>query len=223
MTYSLDATIGNITNKLSEMGLLETTLIFFLSDNGGAHNNSSSNFPLKGFKGNKYEGGIRVPFFVRYGSTFSGKFDGLTSSLDILPTAMSAAGITLSTTKKPLDGADLLPYLLGNATGNPHEKLFWRKEDKAAMRMGDYKLIRVEGVGDRLYNLKNNPGETIDLCASEPTVYTHMSRELKQWESGLINPPLWDEGVWTNVTREIHRDLMNNQSVRRYAPMNKID
>jgi len=218
MTYSVDVAIGKVIDELSALGKLDNTLIFFLSDNGGAPNNTSSNFPLKGFKGNKFEGGIRVPFFVRYGKYFSGKFNGLTSSLDILPTAMSAAGIALNTTKKPLDGINLLPYLEGKAIGSPHEKLFWRKEDKAAMRLGEYKLIRVDGVGERLYNLKNNPGETKDLCTSEPAVYNLMMRELKQWENGLVNPPLWNEGEWTNVTREIHRDLMNNQPVRRFTP-----
>ena len=221
MTYSVDAAIGKVTEKLSEAGILDNTLIFFLSDNGGAHNNTSSNYPLKGFKGNKFEGGIRVPFFVKYGKRFSGKFDGLVSSLDILPTAMSAAGIALNTTKNTLDGVDLHPYLQGMVSGNPHQKLFWRKQDMAAMRMGNYKLIRIAGIGERLYNLKNNPKETTDLCSSQPKVYKQMMCELKQWETELINPPLWGEGEWNDVTHEIHRDLMNNVPVKFFTPSKK--
>ena len=221
MTYSVDAAIGKVVDELSALGTLDNTLIFFLSDNGGAHNNTSSNFPLKGFKGNKFEGGIRIPFFVKYGNKLSGKYDGLVSSLDMLPTAMSAAGIALNTVKKPLDGVDLLPYLSNKQSGNPHDKLFWRKDEMAAMRMGDYKLIRIVGVGERLYNLKNNPGETIDLSSSQLDVYAQMMLELKQWETGLINPLLWNEGEWNDVTREIHRDLMNNQPVKKTEPGKK--
>ena len=218
MTYSVDAAIGKVIQKLSDCGIYDNTLIFFLSDNGGANNNTSSNFPLKGFKGNKFEGGIRVPFIVKYGNRFSGKYDGLVSSLDMLPTAMSAAGISLSTTKNPLDGINLISYLDGKEKGDPHKKLFWRKQDMAAMRMGDYKLIRVAGVGERLYNLKNDLGETKDLCESEPLIYRQMMNDIKQWEKGLITPLLWNEGEWNDVTREIHRDLMNNQDVKVFAP-----
>jgi len=218
MTFAVDKAIGRIVDKLSEEGKLQNTLIFFLSDNGGAHNNMSSNYPLKGFKGNKYEGGIRVPFFVKYGNRFQGQFANLVSSLDILPTAMSVAGIPISTTKKPLDGVNLLPYLQNKVNGNPHEKLFWRKEGMAAMRMGEYKLIRAEGVGERLYNLKDDLGEIQDLSSLQPDVLKQMMKDLKQWETGLINPPLWNEGPWTEVTKEIHRKLMNNQSVNKYSP-----
>lgn len=221
MTYSVDQAIGNVINQLREQDIFDNTLIFFISDNGGAHNNTSSNYPLKGFKGNKFEGGLHVPYFVAYGKRFKGKFDGIVSSLDILPTAMSAANIDLKTTKHPLDGVDLFPFLEGKTEGNPHEKLFWRKDEMAAMRMGDYKLIRVIGVGERLYNLKKNPGETDDLKTSQPAVFEQMMKELKEWEEGLINPPLWNEGVWTDVTRNIHRDLMNNQKVKRFSPADK--
>ncbi len=218
MTYSLDQGVGKIIDQLKAQGIFENTIIFFLNDNGGAHNNSSSNYPLKGFKGNKFEGGARVPYFITYGNRFKGQFDGIVSSLDILPTGMTAAGIDVKRTKKPLDGVNLLPFLEGKKTGNPHEKLFWRKDEMAAMRMGDYKLIRVVGVGERLYNLKTNPGETEDLKASLPAIFDQMMIELKEWEKGLINPPLWDEGVWTEVTRGIHRDLMNNEKVKKFNP-----
>jgi arylsulfatase A-like enzyme len=218
MTYSVDQAIGKVIDQLEKSNQIENTLIFFLSDNGGAHNNSSSNFPLKGFKGNKFEGGFRVPFIVKYGNQFKGKFDGIMSSLDMLPTAMSFAGISLQSVKKPLDGVDLTPYLSGEKKGNTHDKLYWRKEGMAAMRMGDYKLIRAEGVGERLYNLKNNLDETLNIQNEKPEIYKSMMDDLKKWEKGLINPPLWNEGVWTKVTREIHRDLMNNKSVQRYTP-----
>ena len=150
MTWAVDRAIGKVVHYLETSGLMDNTLIFFLSDNGGAHDNQSCTYPLKGFKGNKYEGGIRVPFFVVWKNHLKEgiRFDGLTSSLDIFATAASAAGIQIDTLSQPLDGVNLLPYFTQERVGDPHEKLFWRKDQMAAVRIGDYKLIRVKGVGE---------------------------------------------------------------------------
>lgn len=219
MTWALDRAVGSVVDNLKAHNIFDNTLIFFVSDNGGAHNNQSCNAPLKGFKGNKFEGGHRVPFFITYGNKFAGAtYSGLTSSLDILPTAAAVADIDISSLSLPLDGVDIIPYITGDTEGEPHDMLFWRKEDMAAVRMGDYKLIRVEGVGTRLYNLKENLGETVDLQYLQPDIYNQMLASLEEWEEGLVNPLYWDEGVWTNVTREIHRDLMENRPVERFSP-----
>lgn len=225
MTWAVDRGIGKVIDKLKATGLYDNTLIFFLSDNGGAHNNLSSNYPLKGFKGNKYEGGIRVPFFITYGDRFKGKFDGLTSSLDIFATSVAAAGIDPSTLKNKIDGVDLLPYMYGEKTGDPHDFLFWRKEKNSAVRMGDYKLINAGGVGSRLYNLKVNISEDEDLSGTNPELCNKMNKAYKEWEKGIITPMLWDEGIWHDVTREIHRQLMNNEKVTVFTPgdLKKMD
>lgn len=218
MTWAVDRGIGTVVDKLKETGMYDNTIIFFLSDNGGAHDNQSSNYPLKGFKGNKYEGGIRVPFFVTYGGRYKGIFEGLSSSLDIFATSIATAGIDKSTLKNPIDGVDLMPYIKGEKTGNPHEMLFWRKERKSAVRMGDYKLINVEGIGQRLYNLKDNLGEDIDLSAENKDMCNKMTEAYKVWEKGIITPMLWDEGIWHDVTQETHRQLMNNEKVTAFTP-----
>lgn len=218
MTWAVDRGIGRVIDKLKETGKYDNTLIFFLSDNGGAHNNQSSNYPLKGFKGNKYEGGIRVPFFVTYGDRYKGTFDGLSSSLDIFATAIAAAGIDTSTLKNPIDGVDLLPYVKGEKKGNPHDYLFWRKERKSAIRKGDYKLIRVEGIGERLYNLKDDLGESRDLCGENRQLCDEMKTAYKEWEKGIITPMLWNEGIWHEVCQEMHRSLMNNEEVTCFSP-----
>ena len=218
MTWAVDRGIGKVVDKLKKEGMYENTLIFFLSDNGGAHNNQSSNYPLKGFKGNKYEGGIRVPFFITMGGKYKGTFDGLSSSLDIFSTSIAAAGIDKESLKNPIDGVDLIPYISGEMSGNPHDILFWRKEKSSAVRMGDYKLISVEGLGQRLYSLNDNLGEDNDLRKINPELCKEMTDKYKEWEKGIITPMLWDEGVWHEVTRETHRQLMNNEKVTVFTP-----
>ncbi len=221
MTWALDRAIGKVIRHLENSGQMDNTLIFFLSDNGGAHDNQSSNYPLKGFKGNKYEGGIHVPFFVVWKDRLKGgqQFDGLTSSLDICATAISSTGIQLSSLNKPLDGVDILPYLSGQKKGDPHEVLFWRKDKMAAVRIGQYKLIRVEGLGQRMYDLSDNRKEAEDLCKKEKHRYQQLNRQLMNWEKGLIKPLWLEDEDWNEVTFEIHRDLMNNQPVRYKNPV----
>lgn len=218
MTWAVDRGIGKVIDKLKETGEYDNTLIFFLSDNGGAHTNQSSNYPLKGFKGNKFEGGHRVPFFMVNGARTKGTYDGMVSSLDIFATAAAAAGIDVTTLKNPLDGVDIIPYINGDKAGAPHDKLFWRKEDMAAMRTAKYKYIRVKGVGEVLYSLENDLSETVDIKDSLSQVYDSMKNEVTEWEKGLVNPLLWNEGIWNDVTREIHRDLMNNREVSCFTP-----
>lgn len=215
MTFALDRAIGKITDELKKQGLYENTLIFFLSDNGGAHNNQSINLPLKGFKGNKYEAGHRVPFLVSWPKRFAGgtDFKGLTSSLDIFPTVLDAAGIQ-TTTSFGLDGVSLLPFLTTEKNKQPHEQLVWRKDAAAAIRFNQYKLIRVRGLGERLYDLNQDPSETNDLRNQQPQVFSSMKQKLLAWEKDKMKP-IWTEGaVWDTITLMIHDDLMNNRKVR---------
>ena len=218
MTWAVDRAIGAVVNTLKDTGEYDNTLIFFLSDNGGAHNNQSCNYPLKGFKGNKYEGGHRIPFFISHGGRYTGTFNGLSSSLDILATAMDAADIDLNSTKNPIDGTSLLPYLKGEKTGDPHNMLFWRKEGMSAVRMGNWKYIAAKGGGERLYDLSGNCDESLDLYDDKPEIVMRMKDALKEWETKLVNPILWGEGIWNDVTKEIHSDLMNNRPIRYYTP-----
>ena len=212
MTWSLDRAIGEIINKLDKENLLENTLIFFLSDNGGAHNNQSSNLPLKGFKGNKFEGGHRVPFVVSWPKVIKnpGSYSGLSSSLDVFATSIAAAKAEVS----DLDGVDLIPYLNSSVKGNPHDVLFWRKDKFAAVRRDSIKLIRVENLGYALYNLTNDLSESNNLASDSNKLQHSLSNELIDWEK-CIDEPLWFEGAkWDSVTWLIHQDLYLNREVR---------
>lgn len=218
MTWALDRAVGQIKDKLEQEGLIDNTLLFFLSDNGGASSNQSSNLPLKGYKGNKYEGGHRIAFFAHWPDHIAkGQvFDGLTSSLDIFATAVDVSGTSLQ--DSPFDGVSLLPYFTGEKTGDPHQKLFWRKEGMAASRDGSHKLIRVDSLGVRLYDLETDLGETQDLSLSDTTRLIEMQKELSGWEDGLI-APLWIESdEWNEVTWWVHYDLFHNQEVRATSP-----
>lgn len=211
MTWALDRGVGTVVQGLKETGKFDNTLIFFLSDNGGATINNSSNYPLKGFKGNKFEGGHRVPYFIVWnGKIKSGiKFDGLASSLDIFATAIDAAGI--SKTKNRLDGVSLIPYLSGKKKGDPHHVLFWRKMDTRAVRMGDYKLIITQGVDSVLYNVKSDLEEMNNILDQEPKIYKRMVKKLRQWEDEECVEPLWTEEGWGKITNGYHQRLMHNE------------
>jgi arylsulfatase A-like enzyme len=219
MMWSLDRSVGKVISKLEDEGILDNTLIFFLSDNGGAHNNQSSNYPLKGWKGNKYEAGSRIPFFVHWpkGITQPGTFDGLTSSLDIYSTCAEVAGADVQGLNQP-DGQSLIPYLSGNSDADPHDVLFLRKDRMAAVRKGDYKLIRVDSLGTRLYNLADDLSETNDLSGQLPEKHAEMMSDLVNWESGLISPLWLEDDRWNKVTWMIHEDLFNNREIRVKEP-----
>lgn len=211
MTWSLDENIGKLTDKLETLGIRDNTIIYFLSDNGGAHNNQSKTGPLKGWKGNKFEGGHRVPFVMSWPAKIKSgeKFNGLTSSLDIFTTSIAAANINDKNLE--LDGVNLLPYLENTKTGNPHKNLFWKKLEASAIRAGDYKMITLNNYGSVVYNLKEDLGETENVINSEIFISENLEKTYKNWEKTLMKP-LWDEGTsWQNVTNHIHQSLMENK------------
>ena len=219
MTWAMDRGVGQVLDKLEVEGLRENTLVFFLSDNGGASNNQSSNLPLKGFKGNKFEGGQRTPFILSWPQRINGgkKYDGLTSSLDIFATSIAVAGLGKSP-GKPLDGVNLIPHLSGEDGSEPHQTLFWRKEKMAAVREGKYKLIRLEDYGYRLYNLEEDLGENKDISQTRPELLADILTSLESWERELL-VPLWHESdPWQEVTFEIHKALMENREVTIKSP-----
>lgn len=211
MTYALDRGIGKIVKVLEESGKMDNTIIFFLSDNGGATNNLSSNYPLKGFKGNKFEGGHRVPFFIVWKNNIKGGgiFDGLSSSLDIFATAIDAAGITNN--KNELDGVSLLPYIKGDKIGDPHDVLYWRKMDSRAIRMGDYKYIITNGVDSVLYNIKLDLDEMSNIIKEKKEIHRLLSKKMLEWEKNICVEPLWIEEGWDRITNGYHERLMHNE------------
>jgi arylsulfatase A-like enzyme len=192
MLASLDDNVGRVLDKLAALGLGDQTLVVFTSGNGGATRlNASSNAPLRGSKGQLAEGGIRVPFFVRWKDriTVGKTHDQPVSALDMLPTVVAAAGAEISPGWK-LDGANLLPLATGKENAAPHERLFWRLGAQGAVRKGDWKLVR-DGRGNaKLFNLKDDIGETRNLADEEIGTARDLNAAFDEWSAGL-REPLW--------------------------------
>ena len=199
MMSAMDDAIGRVLAKLREKGLEEDTLIFFFSDNGGPTMigttiNASINFPLRGSKRQLLEGGVRVPFVIQWkGHLPAGKdYDFPIIQLDVHATSLAVAGAEVKSEWK-LDGVNLLPFLEGKNQKPPHEMLFWRFGDQMAARKGDWKLVRYDGTGQHLYNLKDDIGESKDLFAQQPDIVRGMQSAWDEWNRGYV-APLWCAG-----------------------------
>jgi arylsulfatase A-like enzyme len=187
MLAAMDTAVGTVLDKLRELSLEEDTLIVFISDNGGpTAQTTSGNGPLRGFKAQVWEGGIRVPFLMRWKGHLP---EGLVYKqsviqLDIAPTALAAAG---AETDPEFDGVDLLPYLKGEKTGAPHDTLFWRFGRQRAVRAGDWKLTDM-GQGPHLFNLARDIGEKDDLAATMPGKLKELERLYATWDAHNVAP-----------------------------------
>jgi arylsulfatase A-like enzyme len=189
MLAALDDAVGQALAKLRAEKLEERTLIFFLSDNGGpTAQTTSSNGPLRGVKGQVYEGGIRVPFLIQWkGRLPAGHtYQHPVIALDIHATAVAAAG---GAPGKNLDGVDLLPFL-GENRPPPHEALFWRFGPQAAARVGDWKLVMPPRAGPQLFHLADDVGEAKDLAAAEPQRVQQLRAAYDAWNVQMA-PPKW--------------------------------
>ncbi len=194
MLLRLDDSVGQVLTTLRQQGLERQTLVVFISDNGGPTRElTSGNGPLRGEKGMVYEGGLRVPFLMRWpGRIPAGSvFRQPVTSLDIYGTSAAAAGIRRLSA---IDGVDLLPFLTGQRSDAPHEALFWRLNQRRALRMGDWKLVRQPGRRQQgrweLYNLASDPGETTDRAQDEPARFSQL---LSRWQAidAEMAEPFW--------------------------------
>lgn len=194
LTAALDESVGKINDKLKELNLDKNTIVFFISDNGGAsYTRLTDNAPLKGGKLTHYEGGVRVPFFVKWPAKVAAGqvYDKPVIHLDIFTTVAKAAGATLPEGKK-YDGVDLVEYVdSSNAGKTPHEALFWRSGYAKAVRKGDFKLIvNSEKKTKQLYNIAVDPSEKQNLAKEKADVVKDLETTLASWESEL-KEPLW--------------------------------
>ena len=184
MTMSMDDAIGEVLEAISRNDLAEETILIFFNDNGGQTGAGASNAPLRGKKGQPYEGGIRVPFVASWPGHWpkSVRYDLPVSTLDIFPTALKAAGGNPAAVSAPLDGVDLTPHLQPLADSRPHQTLYWHRKNNVAVRDGDWKLLRyTEDGAMELYNIALDPLETSNRFDEEPEIAIQLNKLLEAW------------------------------------------
>ena len=195
MVTMLDDHVGQILDKLEELGLDDNTIVMFTSDNG-AHKEGgadpdyfNSNGPLRGYKRDLYEGGIRVPLVARWpGKIEAGaETDHISAFWDFLPTVCDLAGVK---TPRGIDGVSFAPSLLGSGDQQAHSFLYWafhERGGRVAVRKGDWKLVKYDVDKNpkakwELYDLSKDIGETRDVSSYFPEVVSELSKLAVQSE-----------------------------------------
>jgi len=189
----LDMQVGEIVAKLKELGVYENTLIIFTSDNGPHMEGGAdpdyfdSNGPLKGYKRDLYEGGIRVPMIAVWnGKIVAGsKTDHISAFWDVFPTVAEISGASVP---EDIDGISFLPTLLGNdKEQEEHEYMYWEFHERGgrqAVRKGNWKLVRYnvlnpEKTTTELYNLETDLGEENNVAEEHPEIVEELSQIMK--------------------------------------------
>jgi arylsulfatase A-like enzyme len=175
-----------VLNALKQTGVDKNTLIIFFSDNGGAKNNLANNGILRDYKQSVYEGGIRVPFIVRWPAELpqAAVCSEPIISLDIMPTILSAASVALPQ-DRIYDGKDMLAVLRGKTKEPLHNALFWDDgSDQWAVRAGKWKLLSRKGALE-LYDLESDMREEHNLTAEHPDMVKKLQKLYTEWRSQM--------------------------------------
>lgn len=192
MIRALDRAVGRILAALKTNGLDSNTLVIFTSDNGGANYIAlpDINRPYRGWKMTFFEGGIRSPFFMRWpghlptGTTFPAP----TGHVDIFATAAAAAGAPLPQ-DRVIDGVNLLPFLRGEASGDPHQALFWRSGHYETVLSDGWKLqVSQRPPRNWLFHVATDPTERSDVSAANPDKVRELSAILAAHDATMVAP-----------------------------------
>lgn len=175
---AMDKAIGSVLDALDTNDLTDNTIVIFFSDNGGS--GGADNGPLRGHKGDTWEGGIRVPCLVRWpGKIPAGSVtDEFLTSLELVPTLASACGFTVPS-ETTLDGYDMLPVLQGKSK-SPRKSMFWKRRDSLGGRVGNWKYVHMNGK-EYLFDLSKDIGEKKNLAHSHPGQFIRMQVAFQAW------------------------------------------
>jgi len=198
---ALDDGIGDVLQALDDNGITTNTLVFFLSDNGGPTGTTSAvNEPLRGAKGHVFEGGVRVPYIMRWpGRLPAGvAYTSAVSSLDIFATSVALAGGEMPS-DRVMDSVNLMPYLLGETNGIPHDYLYWRIGGGSSWAVLDCHsnnkwLHQNSYPGPLLVQLASDgTGEFTDISMDEPERVVELESVFAAWDAQLLEP-FWGDG-----------------------------
>ena len=194
MVRALDRGVGRVLAGLRERGLEENTLVFFVSDNGGADyvGLPDLNRPYRGWKMTFFEGGVRTPYFAKWPAALprGAAFDAPVAHVDVFATAAAAAGAPLPA-DRPVDGVNLVPYVRGEASGVPHDALFWRSGHYRSVLAGGWKLqVSERPPKSWLFHVAVDPTERSNVADSQPAKVAELRARLDAWEREQV-PPAW--------------------------------
>jgi arylsulfatase A-like enzyme len=224
----MDQAIGRVLETLDKEGLVDNTIVLFFSDNGGAVYaiGGADNAPLRGGKGDAFEGGIRVVATVRWPDQISAgsRVDSIMSVMDVLPTLAAAANIPASTHYR-LDGQNMLPAIINGEAIPRDELLFFIAESPFKNTVNvtafndEWKLVqRIETgftaveVQNFLFDINEDPNELQNLAQAHPDVVQNLAGEIRLWRnlypvagtrSELMPPPGWRAPLdWANYPQQ---------------------
>ncbi|MEM7144858.1 MAG: sulfatase [Verrucomicrobiota bacterium] len=220
MVKSMDLAVGSVLDALDEQGIADNTLVVFTSDNGGltqrygVHDEFTENLPLRRGKGSAYEGGVRVPWIVKWpGVTNAGSAcSEPVMTIDLYPTLLDAAGKSVD--PADVDGANLIP-LLNNPSSTLDRDLFWHfphyhaggDSPYTAIRSDNWRLIEFhEDHSLELYDLENDIGESTNVAADNPETAAALHKKIKQWRRDVAaqmptNNPAYDPDRATELAK----------------------
>ena len=195
MISALDDAVGQVLKAVADTGEAGDTLIYFMTDNGCAAYipGICSCEPLRGGKLTHYEGGVRVPFMIRWPAKIRpGQVDRrIVSLLDVFPTSLAAAGGRLPA-DRTYDGVDLLPFITTKKSAKPHDELIWRRSPLVSIRKGDWKLWKSVGTqyGEYtlLFNLRTDPNEANNVAAKNPRKVRELEADVARWARDMQDP-----------------------------------
>ena len=195
MIANIDQNLGRLDRYLHQNGLHENTILIFMTDNGTASGENVFNADMRGKKSSLYEGGHRVPFFVRWpdGNIQGGRdVEGLTRGTDLLPTLIDLCGLDLPDGLS-FDGLSLAdPLQTGQPVsterisvvqfGHPNEGIWgYTAEDQAAVMWQHWRLVN----GHELYDVNTDPGQSNDLSADHPDIVSRLHDHYQDWWDGV--------------------------------------
>ena len=180
----MDSSIGRVLDRIDEHGLRQDTIVIFVSDNGAGGGGDSGQ--LRGRKGQMFEGGVRVPFLMRWPSKIEpgSVSDEFLTALEVFPTLVEAAGASLPEGVQ-FDGFDMLPVLQGQAE-SARESMFWERQGEYGGRVGQWKLVNSRR-GSGLFDLTEDVAESRDLTKDLPDVLRRVRRAYRDWAQQMAD------------------------------------